>query len=104
MAEIKYVKLANEEVIEATQVSYNIQPSGQMQQEQLLLQIDTNSFENQANTLYKKLTNDAIKDVNVYADKDCKMLIFAAGPYQNVNSVSASVRMNGLLYSVSLLK
>lgn len=104
MAEIKYVKFADAAVIEATQVSESITDMNGTKTDQLLIQIDTDSTENQTAELQTKITDAGLKDVNIFADKECTNKIFAGGAYKSVNSITATVRACGLLYSVSLSK
>lgn len=104
MAEIKYVKFADAAVIEATQVSESITDMNGTKTDQLLIQIDTDSTENQTADLQTKITDAGLKDVNIFADKECTNKIFVGGAYKSVNSITATVRACGLLYSVSLSK
>lgn len=104
MAEIKYVKFADAAVIEATQVSESITDMNGTKTDQLLIQIDTDSTENQTADLQTKITPAGLADVNIFADKECANKIFAGGAYKSVNSITATVRACGLLYSVSLSK
>jgi ribosomal protein L23 len=104
MAEMKYVKFADGAVIEATQVSESITDMNGTKTEQLLIQIDTDSTENQIAELQTKITDAGLKDVNIFADKECTNKIFAGGAYKSINSITATVRACGLLYSVSLSK
>jgi len=104
MAEIKYVKFADAAVIEATQVSESITDMNGTKIGQLLIQIDTDSTENQIAELQTKITDAGLKDVNIFADKECTNKIFAGGAYKSINSITATVRACGLLYSVSLSK
>ena len=104
MAEIKYVKFADAGVIEATQVSENIQTMTDAKTEQLLIQIDTDNIENKVEELAAKVTTAGLADVNIFSDKECTNKIFAGGAYKSVNSITATVRACGLLYSVSLSK
>jgi|GEM_PF-5675232 len=104
MAEIKYVKFADAAVIEATQVSESITDMNGTKTDQLLIQIDTDSTENQTAELQTKITDAGLKDVNIFADKECTNKIFAGGAYKSVLSITATVRACGLLYSVSLSK
>ena len=104
MAEIKYVKFADDAVIEATQVSESIQTMSDTKTEQLLIQIDTDSAENKVDELAAKITTAGLADVNIFSDKDCTTKIFTGGTYKSVNSITATVRACGLLYSVSLSK
>lgn len=101
----KYVKLSSGDVIEATQVSYIIQKSNEHEISDVLqIQVDTSETTNNLSEYSKKLSNEAISDVNVYSDSDCKNLIFAAGGYSEVSGLSANVRNIGLLYSITLTK
>ena len=104
MAEMKYVKFADAAVIEATQVSESITDMNGTKTDQLLIQIDTDSTENQIAELQTKITDAGLKDVNIFADKECTNKIFAGGAYKSINSITATVRACGLLYSVSLSK
>jgi ribosomal protein L23 len=104
MAEIKYVKFADVAVIEATQVSESITDMNGTKTDQLLIQIDTDSTENQIADLQTKITDAGLKDVNIFADKECTNKIFVGGAYKSVNSITATVRACGLLYSISLSK
>ena len=104
MAEIKYVKFADAAVIEATQVSESITDMNGTKTDQLLIQIDTDSTENQIADLQTKITDAGLKDVNIFADKECTNKIFVGGAYKSVNSITATVRACGLLYSISLSK
>lgn len=104
MAEIKYVKFADAAVIEATQVSESIQTMSDAKVEQLLIQIDTDSTENKVDELAAKITPAGLANVNIFADKEGTNKIFAGGSYKSVNSITATVRACGLLYSVSLSK
>ena len=104
MAEIKYVKFADAAVIEATQVSESIIDTNGTKTNQLLIQIDTDSTENQIADLQTKITDAGLKDVNIFADKECTNKIFVGGAYKSVNSITAIVRACGLLYSISLSK
>lgn len=104
MAEIKYVKFADETVIEATQISESIQAMNNAKIEQLLIQIDTDSMESKVNDLAAKITTAGLADVNIFSDKACTTKIFAGGAYESVNSITATIRACGLLYSVSLSK
>ena len=104
MAEIKYVKFVDAAVIEATQVSESITDMNGTKTDQLLIQIDTDSTENQTADLQTKITDAGLKDVNIFADKECTNKIFVGGAYKSVNSITATVRACGLLYSVSLSK
>ena len=104
MAEIKYVKFADAAVIKATQVSESITDMNGTKTDQLLIQIDTDSTENQTAELQTKITDAGLKDVNIFADKECTNKIFAGGAYKSVLSITATVRACGLLYSVSLSK
>jgi ribosomal protein L23 len=104
MAEIKYVKFADTAVIEATQVSESITDMNGTKTDQLLIQIDTDSTENQIADLQTKITDAGLKDVNIFADKECTNKIFVGGAYKSVNSITATVRACGLLYSISLSK
>ena len=101
---MKYVKFADGAVIEATQVSESITDMNGTKTEQLLIQIDTDSTENQIAELQTKITDAGLKDVNIFADKECTNKIFAGGAYKSINSITATVRVCGLLYSVSLSK
>jgi len=104
MAEIKYVKFADGTVIEATQVSESIQAMNSTKMEQLLIQIDTGSMKSKVNELAAKITPAGLADVNIFSDKECTAKIFAGGTYKSVNSIAATVRTYGLLYSISLSK
>ena len=104
MAEVKYVKFADGAVIEATQVSDSIQTMTEERVEQLLLQIDTDSTENKVEEYSKRITEAGLADVNIFSDADCKNQIFAGGVYKSVMSITATIRTNGLLYSISLSK
>ena len=104
MAEIKYVKFADAAVIEVTQVSESITDMNGTKTDQLLIQIDTDSTENQTADLQTKITDAGLSDVNIFADKECTNKIFAGGAYKSVNSITATVRACGLLYSISLSK
>lgn len=103
--EKKYVKLSTGDVIEATQISFMIQKSGEKESSEMLqIQIDTDSAENRTAEYAKKFAATAISDVNIYSDEDCKNLIFAGGAYADVSSVSATIRVSGLLYNITLEK
>ncbi|WP_413778091.1 hypothetical protein [Caproicibacterium sp. XB1] len=105
MAEMKYVKFADGAVIEATQVSESMQQdSSERRLEVLLLQIDTDSAENKVDTYSQQITTAGLADVNVFSDADCKNQIFKGGVYKSVMSITATIRANGLLYSISLSK
>jgi len=104
MAEIKYVKFADGTVIEATQVSESIQSMNDAETEQMLIQIDTDSAENKVDELSTKITAAGLADVNIFSDKACTTKIFAGGAYKSINSVTATIRALGLLYSISLSK
>ena len=104
MAEMKYVKFADGAVIEATQVSESITDMNGTKTEQLLIQIDTDSADNKIDELAAKITEAGLANVNIFADKDCTSKIFAGGAYKSINSITATVRACGLLYSVSLSK
>ena len=104
MAEIKYVKFADAAVIEATQVSESITDMNGTKTNQLLIQIDTDSTESKVEELAAKITTAGLADVNIFADKECTNKIFAGGAYKSVNSITATVRVCGLLYSISLSK
>mgnify|MGYP000885564459 CR=1 FL=1 len=104
MAEIKYVKFADGTVIEATQVSESIQAMNDAETEQMLIQIDTDSAENKVNELAAKITPAGLADVSIFSDKECTAKIFDGGAYKSFNSVTATIRALGLLYSISLSK
>lgn len=104
MAEMKYVKLADGAVIEATQVSESIQNMNDAKTDQLLIQIDTDSAESKVDELSAKITTAGLADVNIFAEKECTNKIFAGGAYKSINSITATIRACGLLYSVSLAK
>ena len=104
MAEVKYVKFADGAVIEATQVSDSIQTMTEERVEQLLMQIDTDSTESKIEAYSKQITDAGLKDVNIFSDAECKNRIFAGGEFKNVNSITATIRTSGLLYSIALSK
>lgn len=99
--EKKYVKFDNGAVIEATQVSTSIQSSGEQYSENLLIQVDTATFEDKSKDYFDQIMGAGMNSVNVYADKECKTLILAAGKYTTLTSVTSTVRSYGLLYSIS---
>ena len=100
--EKKYVKFNDETVIEATQVATSIQSSGEQYNENLLIQIDTSAFEDKSKDYYNQIMGAGVDFVKVYADEECRTLIFDAGKYTALTSITATVRSYGLLYSISL--
>lgn len=102
--EKKYIKFSDGNTLEATQVMLSVTPGQDGYENKLMIQMDTNSFEDQTQSILQKITGTGLSAVNVYSDEACENNIFNAGEYKIVESISAYIRTNGLLYTIQLSK